>query len=121
MHGAPLIRRPPSVAPHPSPLSRSSFDGQGSAFHIVMEGLTMLGGDLHGKTGKEYGKGGESIFGYDYEDRSCVEDGAPKHDRPGKWPRGHLAPVRVRQCACASARAQVHARQCACASARAPQ
>ena len=66
--------------------SRRRLCYKGSAFHVVLEGMAMFGGDIHGKTNKDglkNGKGGESVFGEDYEDRSCVAEDAPKHDRPG--------------------------------------
>ena len=59
--------------------TRKRLHYKGSCFHIVMDGLALMGGDILDKGGK----GGESAFGYDYEDRSCVAEGAPMHDRPG--------------------------------------
>ena len=66
--------------------SRKRLCYRGSSFLRVMEGMALFGGD----TTKGNGKGGESIFGADYEDLSCSAEGAPTHDRPGLvsmgWP-----------------------------------
>mmetsp|Transcript_46010 Transcript_46010/g.114155 ORF Transcript_46010/g.114155 Transcript_46010/m.114155 type:complete len:304 (-) Transcript_46010:171-1082(-) len=66
--------------------SRKRLCYRGSKFLRVLKGLALFGGDIT----KGDGKGGESIYGGEYEDLSCTSDGAPTHDRPGivsmGWP-----------------------------------
>ena len=61
--------------------SRRKLSYQGCAFHALASGMALFGGDI---SAKNNGKGGESIYASgDYEDRSGLLEGAPKHDRPG--------------------------------------
>jgi len=54
---------------------------RGSRFSHVIDGIGLMGGIINTKTGNK--RGGESIYGDDYEDLSCRADGAAEHDRPG--------------------------------------
>jgi cyclophilin family peptidyl-prolyl cis-trans isomerase len=69
-----------------SPHSRRKLSYAGCAFHALVAEMALFGGDT---SAKNNGTGGESIYGYDFEDRSGLADGAPKHDRPGVLSMGN--------------------------------
>jgi len=60
--------------------TRRRLHYKGTCFHRVMEGFGIMAGDIGKKGEHGYGKGGESIYGGEFEDRSCVAEGAPHHD-----------------------------------------
>ena len=53
---------------------------RGSKFSHVLNDVGLMGGIINTATGNK--RGGESVYGDDYEDL-CNADDAPKHDRPG--------------------------------------
>ena len=61
--------------------TRKPLSYRGSRFTHVISDIGLMGGIINTSTGNK--RGGESVYGDDFEDVSCKVDGSPEHDRPG--------------------------------------